>query len=78
MAASARAFPSWSATSWDERAGAIVRFGEALRQVEGDLAPLLTREQGKPLRAAQVRTQSADHSASSLSSMAVRRCPRAW
>lgn len=50
VAAASAAFPDWWATPASER-GAILRAGaEALRDHVDELAPLLTAEQGKPLR----------------------------
>src|SRR5678816_621054 len=49
VAAARRAFPAWRDLSYEQRAGHIRRFGEALKQHQDSLARLLTLEQGKPL-----------------------------
>ena len=49
VAAARRAFGSWSATSFTERAAAIKRMSAVLRANQDALAELLTREQGKPI-----------------------------
>lgn len=52
--ASARsAFPSWAATPHQERAERVAAFAEAIEAHADDLARLLTREQGKPLKDAR-------------------------
>lgn len=43
------AFPAWARLPWEERAGYLTRFAEALDAQKDDLARLLTLEQGKPL-----------------------------
>lgn len=49
VAAARRAFGSWSALSFEERAAAIKRMAAVLRANQDSLAELLTREQGKPI-----------------------------
>ena len=49
VAAAAQAFPAWSATPADERAGLISALADALEQRIDEFAALLTVEQGKPL-----------------------------
>jgi len=49
VAAARRAFPAWSALSFEERAAYIRRLCDALRKHQDELAELLTREQGKPV-----------------------------
>jgi len=51
--AARRAFPAWSARTFEERAALIRRFCNALREHQGSLGELLTREQGKPLSQAR-------------------------
>jgi acyl-CoA reductase-like NAD-dependent aldehyde dehydrogenase len=53
VAAAKAAFPAWSATPLRQRAALLVKLAEALEARQGDLARLLTREQGKPLPQAQ-------------------------
>ena len=48
IAAAKAAFPAWSAMSWDERAGYIARYADALDAHKDELITLLTLEQGKP------------------------------
>jgi acyl-CoA reductase-like NAD-dependent aldehyde dehydrogenase len=52
VAAAKAAFPAWSATPIDERRKALVAMADAIQANIGDLARLLTQEQGKPLQAA--------------------------
>jgi acyl-CoA reductase-like NAD-dependent aldehyde dehydrogenase len=49
VSAARRAFGSWSALSFEERAAAIKRMSSVLRANQDALAELLTREQGKPI-----------------------------
>jgi acyl-CoA reductase-like NAD-dependent aldehyde dehydrogenase len=51
--AARRAFRSWRQTSFDERKAVLHRFADALAAKVDELAPLLTREQGKPLAEAR-------------------------
>src|SRR5690606_13358930 len=53
VAAARRAFPAWRDLSWEQRAGYIERFAEALETHKEPLARLLTQEQGKPLSQAR-------------------------
>ena len=41
-----KAFPGWAATSWDDRASAIRKWGDAYRKQIPGLCELLTIEQG--------------------------------
>jgi acyl-CoA reductase-like NAD-dependent aldehyde dehydrogenase len=50
VAAARRAFPSWSALSFEDRTTAIQRMADVLKANADMLADLLTREQGKPLQ----------------------------
>jgi acyl-CoA reductase-like NAD-dependent aldehyde dehydrogenase len=49
VAAAKAAFPAWSATPLRRRAALLVKLAEALEAEQGQLARLLTQEQGKPL-----------------------------
>jgi acyl-CoA reductase-like NAD-dependent aldehyde dehydrogenase len=49
VAAAKAAFPAWSATSIGERQKAIVRIAETIEKNSGELARILTQEQGKPI-----------------------------
>ena len=50
VAAAGRAFPAWSATSFEERRAAIDRIAAKLRERVDEIGAILTAEQGKPLR----------------------------
>jgi acyl-CoA reductase-like NAD-dependent aldehyde dehydrogenase len=50
VAAARRAFPAWSANSFEDRTKSIKRMAEILKANADSLAELLTREQGKPLQ----------------------------
>ena len=50
VAAAKAAFPAWSATSLDERRAALVAMADTIQANSGELARLLTQEQGKPLK----------------------------
>jgi acyl-CoA reductase-like NAD-dependent aldehyde dehydrogenase len=47
--AARRAFPTWRARSFADRAALVKRLSQRLRERQKELAELLTREQGKPL-----------------------------
>ncbi len=47
------AFPSWSTTTAYERADILMRAWELMNERAGELAELMTTEQGKPLRASR-------------------------
>ena len=49
VAAARRAFPTWRARSFAERAALVKQLSQRLRERQKELAELLTREQGKPL-----------------------------
>jgi acyl-CoA reductase-like NAD-dependent aldehyde dehydrogenase len=62
VTAACAAFPEWSARPLTERRGMLFAFADALAAAEGELAPLLTREQGKPLGDARAEVRrTADH-----------------
>jgi len=52
VSAAKAAFRSWSKLSFDERAGYLLRFGDALEANRDEFAELLTKEAGKPPPAA--------------------------
>lgn len=52
VAAAKAAFPAWSGRSYQERAALIAKLADELEGSIGDMARLLTQEQGKPLDAA--------------------------
>lgn len=49
VAAARAAFPAWSATSSDERKAIIHKIADRIEENMGDLAQLLSAEQGKPM-----------------------------
>jgi len=49
VAAARRAFPNWRARSAAERGALVKQLSQRLREIQNELAELLTREQGKPL-----------------------------
>jgi acyl-CoA reductase-like NAD-dependent aldehyde dehydrogenase len=49
VAAAKAAFPAWAATPIDERRQAIARIADVIEKNSGELARLLTLEQGKPI-----------------------------
>lgn len=52
IAAAKRAFPSWAATPFAERAKMVGEFAEAIEARKNEFARLLTQEVGKPIREA--------------------------
>jgi acyl-CoA reductase-like NAD-dependent aldehyde dehydrogenase len=59
VAAAKAAFPAWSRTTIAERKSALIRIAETIEANAGELARLLTQEQGKPLAAATGETHGA-------------------
>lgn len=53
VAVARRAFPAWRDCSFEARRARLVAFARRLEKAADALAPLLTREQGKPLAAAR-------------------------
>ncbi|AUX68210.1 aldehyde dehydrogenase [Porphyrobacter sp. HT-58-2] len=53
ISAARAAFPGWAATPYAERAASIAALADAVERHADDFAPLLTREQGKPLAEAR-------------------------
>ena len=49
IAAAKAAFPAWSSKSWSERRALVLKLADEIDAAAGELAPLLTQEQGKPL-----------------------------
>jgi acyl-CoA reductase-like NAD-dependent aldehyde dehydrogenase len=49
VAAAKAAYPSWAATPIEERRKLVIKMADAIEANSGDLARLLTSEQGKPL-----------------------------
>jgi acyl-CoA reductase-like NAD-dependent aldehyde dehydrogenase len=71
VSAARRAFPEWSARSFEERAAAIRRFAEELRAQQSALAELLTREQGKPVGQARDEIARAATQSEGLAKIAI-------
>lgn len=59
VAAAARAFPSWAARTAHERSAILYKAWQLMLERKVTLAELMTREQGKPLKAAQNEVQYA-------------------
>lgn len=59
VAAAAAAFPAWAATPAEERRRAVTAFIDHVAAAADELAPLITREQGKPLAKARSEVNSA-------------------
>ena len=49
IAAARAAFPGWAATSWEDRAYALLALADAIEAHSDELGALVTAEQGKPL-----------------------------
>lgn len=71
VAAARRAFGSWSATSFEERAAAIKRMATVLRTHQDSLAELLTREQGKPIGQARDEISRAATQSEGMAAIAI-------
>lgn len=69
VAAARRAFADWSRRSLAERRDLIHRFAKRLRESSDEIAPALTREQGKPLSDARGEVMIAAHHLEALSSL---------
>src|SRR5271155_5653364 len=54
VAAAARAFPSWAATPVSERQAVLVRIADAVQAKAAELAPILVKEHGMPMRNAMI------------------------
>jgi acyl-CoA reductase-like NAD-dependent aldehyde dehydrogenase len=72
VAAARRAFGAWSSLSFEERRSYLQRFATALGERADDLAPLLVREQGKPLAAAREELSRAPIQIEQLSSIEIK------
>lgn len=59
VAAAARAFPAWAARTAHERSAILYKAWSLMLEQKAQLAELMTREQGKPLKAAQNEVQYA-------------------
>ena len=59
VGAARRAFPSWADFGWEARGECLRKFATAIEVQRDNIAWLITREQGKPLRDAQAELQRA-------------------
>ena len=59
IARSRKAFPSWAGLSLDERRAALSQCAENLRSKSEEIAVLITRETGKPIREARLEMAAA-------------------
>lgn len=71
VAAARRAFPGWASLPFGHRRAYLHRFAGALRENAEELAPLLVREQGKPLAAARAELVHAPEQIERLSSIEI-------
>lgn len=76
VAAAAEAFTSWSATNDEERAAACIRIAEVISEHAGEMAELVTREQGKPLKGAGSEFEIGGCSAWAQATAAFRLAPK--
>src|SRR3546814_9689287 len=58
VAGARRAFPSWSGLPIEQRGEALLHIADAMVEATGELATLLTREQGKPIDRKSTRLNS--------------------
>jgi acyl-CoA reductase-like NAD-dependent aldehyde dehydrogenase len=71
VAAARRAFPAWAALGFEERRGLIFRLADRITEAADALAPLLTREHGKPLEQARMELAVSGHHMKQLASLAL-------
>ena len=69
VAAARRAFPAWRDAGFDRRREAIFAFADRIAAAAEELAPLLTREHGKPIEQAQMELRVAGHHMKQLASL---------
>jgi acyl-CoA reductase-like NAD-dependent aldehyde dehydrogenase len=69
VAAARRAFPSWAALGFDRRRELIFQFADRIAAAADELAPLLTREHGKPLEQARMELSVSAHHMKQLASL---------
>ncbi|HEX4998642.1 MAG TPA: aldehyde dehydrogenase family protein [Terriglobia bacterium] len=71
VGAARRAFQAWSALPFDKRREYLIRFARAIHERIDHLAPLLTRETGKPLAAARAEIAYAPIQVEKLTSITI-------
>jgi len=69
VAAARRAFPAWAALGFEERRARITAFADRITAAAGELAPLLTREHGKPVDQARMELSVAGHHMKQLAAL---------
>ena len=69
VAAARRAFPAWRDAGFERRRAAIFAFADRIAAAAEELAPLLTREHGKPIEQAQMEWRVAGHHMKQLASL---------
>jgi acyl-CoA reductase-like NAD-dependent aldehyde dehydrogenase len=69
VAAARRAFPAWAALGFEERRALIFALADRITAAADELAPLLTREHGKPLDQARMELAVSGHHMKQLASL---------
>jgi acyl-CoA reductase-like NAD-dependent aldehyde dehydrogenase len=69
VAAARNAFPAWAGLGFDRRREAIFAFADRIAAAAAELAPLLTREHGKPLDQARMELTVCGHHMKQLASL---------
>lgn len=69
VAAARSAFPAWAGLGFDRRREAIFAFADRIAAAADELAPLLTREHGKPLDQARMELAVSGHHMKQLASL---------
>jgi acyl-CoA reductase-like NAD-dependent aldehyde dehydrogenase len=71
VVAARRAFPAWSALCFPERRAMLYRFAARIRETADEIAPVFTREHGKPIAAARAELLRAADFIEALSSLSL-------
>lgn len=69
VAAARRAFPAWAALGFAARRAHLHRLADAITAAADDLAPLLTREHGKPIEQARMELAISGHHIKQLAAL---------
>jgi acyl-CoA reductase-like NAD-dependent aldehyde dehydrogenase len=69
VAAARRAFPAWAALGFERRRELIFKLADRIAAAADELAPLLTREHGKPLEQAKLELSVCGHHMKQLASL---------
>ncbi|MBB5984779.1 aldehyde dehydrogenase family protein [Sphingobium lignivorans] len=69
VAAARAAFPGWAARTYEDRRALIAALADRISAAADDLAPLLTREHGKPLAQARMELAVSGHHMKQLSAL---------